>query len=406
MYPFILKSRSEAKELLQKLDARFDPRVFLVLFPLEPKDKTTIRVGPEDSPFRHADFSNVLARAAELEQKAPEQGLVWLPDPEHGWTSEHERLQKNKERTIWCRALCQAVTEAANAAPGNKGFVAYCSWPVTHNGDHILLIVQVQKDVHDNYYHLKQGTYRDRGGDHEYRRERSLIDSVIAEYFASMAEELLKENPGAGLEIIEDQDHLFLRAAKALMRTPAIAGGNEEGLHGLFDACHNLSTLKYEGKDSIGSLVFARPAHHHVQVDVRFANPVHLRSLGAVRKLLQMASRRHSLLCDSYQVYGLGRVCPTYDFSTEDVFMVHFIEQFVWTLKHVDHLLMYVRYREPSISLPGFPEERFRRDLPRVFPGIGTEAVDRLSIIAACTASQKHGCMLVISGRQRRKQNG
>jgi DNA integrity scanning protein DisA with diadenylate cyclase activity len=398
LHPFIDRLRSEAKDILQRLDARFDPRVFLVSFPLEPKDETSIGLGPEDTPFRHADFSNVWSRAAELEAQDPEQQSVWLPDPVAGWTPAHERLQKNKERKMRCRALCQAVTEAVNAAPCNKGFAAYCSWPVIYNGDDLVLILQLHREVHDEYYHLKKGTYLDRRGHHEYRRERSLIDAVIEDFFIAMLNELMKENPGAGFEIIEDQDHLMLKAAKALMKTPAVAGGNEEGLRGLFDACNNLSTLKYEGKEGVGKLVFARPGHPQVHVDVTLTNPVPLRSLGAVRKLLVMASGHLSLLCDSYRVYGLGHVRPTYDLSDESVFTVHFIKQFVWALLHGEHPMMHVCYGEPSIRLPDFPEERFRRDLPRVFPGIDSAAVEQLRKIATCAATQKHGCMVVISG--------
>jgi hypothetical protein len=398
VHPFIHRARVEAKDILQKLDERFEPKVYLVSFPLEPKDSSKIGLGPEDTPFRHADFGNVLARAAEVEAKDPEHGFVWMPDPVAGWTPAHEQLEKNKKRKMRCRALCHAVTEAVELAPGNKGFAAYCSWPVTYDGDDIVLILQLHREVHDQYYHLKKGTYKDSRGHHEYRRERSLIDAVVEGFFIAMLHELMKERPGTGFAIIEDQDHLLLKAAKALMRTPAVAGGNEEGMRGLFDACNNLSTLKYEGKEGIGRLVLARPSHPHVHVDVMLTNPVSLRFLGAVRKLLVMASGHLSLLCDSYQVYGVGHVRDTYDLSNESVFTVHFIKQFVWALLHGKHHMMHVRHGEPSIRLPGFPEERFRRDLPRVFPGIDPAAVDQLHKIAACAATQKHGCMIVISG--------
>src|SRR5262249_47007561 len=59
--------------------------------------------------------------------------------------------------------------------------------------------------------------------------------------------------------------------------------------------------------------------------------------------------------------------------------------------------LLHVRYGEASISIPDFPEEKFRADLPRVFPGLRPAAVGRLTTLARCAAGQKHGCMLVIS---------
>jgi hypothetical protein len=158
-----------------------------------------------------------------------------------------------------------------------------------------------------------------------------------------------------------------------------------------------LSTLKYERKEGIGRLVFARVNHPHIQMDLALKLPVALRSFGAVRKLLQMASGDYSLLSDSYDVYGLGRVLPTYELAAEDVFTVHFSRQFAWSLFHGDQSLMHVRFGQASIRLPGFPERKFRTDVTRVFPGIQIDAVDRLTAIARCLGGQEHGGMLLIS---------
>jgi hypothetical protein len=190
----------------------------------------------------------------------------------------------------------------------------------------------------------------------------------------------------------------MLKAANRLMYTPAVAGGNDQGLHGLYEACNTLSTLKYEGKEGVGRIVLARRDHPSIDISLTLSTPVRLHSYGAVRKLLQMASGHLCLLCDSYEVYGLGRVLPSYDLKPEDLFVIQFTKQFVWDLLHGDNRLMHVRYGEASISIPGFPEEKFRADLPRVFPGIGLDAVGRLTTLARCAAGQKHGCMLVISG--------
>jgi hypothetical protein len=196
---------------------------------------------------------------------------------------------------------------------------------------------------------------------------------------------------------IDDQDHLLLRASKSLMSAPAVAGGNGEGQHGLFEACNTLSTMKYEGKEGIGRLVFARRNQPHVHVDLALKSAVPLRSFGAVRKLLQMPSGELCLLCDSYEVYRVGRVLPTYDLAAEDIFTVRFTRQFAWSLLHGQHAMMHVRYGQARIRIPGFPEDKFRVDLLRVFPGILEDAVERLSAIARSAAGQKHGCMLVIS---------
>src|SRR4051812_39715035 len=71
---------------------------------------------------------------------------------------------------------------------------------------------------------------------------------------------------------------------------PAWAGGNFHGLHGLFEACNAISTLKYEGKEGVGRLVLAHPEHPALRVDLELLTPVPLRDFSAVRKLLQLAT--------------------------------------------------------------------------------------------------------------------
>ena len=159
-----------------------------------------------------------------------------------------------------------------------------------------------------------------------------------------------------------------------------------------------LQAVKYESQEGVGRIVFVRPSHPHLKIDIKLTTPVQLRRIVAVRKLLQMTSKELALLCDANVIFGLGSVLPSYDLSTEDVFTVHFVKQFAWTLLHGAYPLMHVRYGEPSIRVAGFPEDEFLRGVRRVFPGLGDEAVNRLRTIALTVSGQPHGCMLVITG--------
>jgi DisA bacterial checkpoint controller nucleotide-binding len=387
VHSFILNARFEAKSIFQKLDPRFEPRLFLVGFRIkEKRGEPSVGVGPDGTPFRPEAFADVRARAAAYANQDPEGGGFWTDDG----------MQRGKEQRIRYRALRKFTQEAVDAYPANRGCVAFCSWPVEYDGSEVVLILQIQKPVFDSYYTLRKGSYRERDL-HEYRLERSLIEAVAVQYLEQIAGELCSPNPGAGWHNIQDKEHLMLKAAKRLMYTPAVAGGNYQGLHGLYEACNTLSTLKYEGKEGVGRIVIARRDHPCVEANLRLNTPVRLDSYGAVRKLLQMASKDLCLLCDSYEVYGLGRVLPTYDLASEDLFVIRFNQQFVWDLLHGDNQLMHVRYGEASISIPGFPEEKFRADLARVFRGIAPASVNLLAALAKCAAGQEHGCMLVIS---------
>jgi hypothetical protein len=111
-----------------------------------------------------------------------------------------------------------------------------------------------------------------------------------------------------------------------------------------------------------------------------------------------MASGQWSLLCDSYEVYGLGGVLPSYDGSAEDAFTVRFAKQFVWDLFHRDDRLMHVRYGVPTVTVPQFPEDTLRAMLTRVLRVTSADVSDRLTALARCAGAQAHGCMLVVSG--------
>ena len=389
MHPFFNIARVEARKILQRLDARFDPRVYAAVFGIKEAGNESCGSCTDDSPFPASVIATVPGRAAALAAS----------DPESASFQTDRRLQEQKVRHIRNRAWRRALSEAVSAHSANSGYVAYCGWPVEVDGNFVLLIVQVQKDVHDSHYHLTNASYRDRGGCHEYRLNRSLIEAVIVEYLIATSTALRGEEPGAGSCNIEDVDYLFLSASRDLMLVPAVAGGNEFGRHGVFDACNTISTLKYEGEVGVGRLVFARKGHPDVQTAVALKSPVPLRSAGAVRKLLQMATKDLALLCDSDDVYGLGSIRPTYALTGEDRFTVQFTKQFVWDLLHGTNSLMHVRHGQSSSRPPGFPDARVQTDFPRVFKGIREEDAHRLLGIAKSAGNQTHGCMLVISSQ-------
>jgi hypothetical protein len=132
IHPFFFHARFEVKTLLQKLDARFEPRIDLVGFPLEKGMEVATPL--TDSPFRPDDFRGVEARVAELIPLDPESQVVRMPDPGHGWTDAHEQREQAILKRIRRSALRTATSEAVNGASGNAGFVSYCGWQLNVKG--------------------------------------------------------------------------------------------------------------------------------------------------------------------------------------------------------------------------------------------------------------------------------
>jgi hypothetical protein len=287
----------------------------------------------------------------------------------------------------------QEKLETVSAAHQVRSF---CSWPHLVDDYLVIIVLQLSRPAFDAHYRLQRGgrasQWTEPGG-----VERSLLEAAINRYLEACAQWLGKPYPGAAWRLVEDSTDILRSAAKGLMTAPALAGGNEQGLHGLYEICNAVSTLKYEGTEGVGRLVLARRGHPHIRVELEFEAPFSLREYAAVRKLLQIVTGDLCLLCDSAEVYGIGIVADNYDPAREDVFVIRFVKNFVWELTHADHTLMHVRYGEPTICFLAFPEELFRRDAPRLFPGIGPVRTDNLCQIARVVAEQEHGAMLVIS---------
>ncbi len=78
---FIFYAQIEAKTIFQKLDARFDPQMFLVGFTIsEKRGESWIQVGPDGTPFRPEAFVHVRSQAAVYEKEDPENESYWTDD--------------------------------------------------------------------------------------------------------------------------------------------------------------------------------------------------------------------------------------------------------------------------------------------------------------------------------------
>jgi hypothetical protein len=384
---FRLHAEIEARTLLHKLDPTLAPQVFLVGFLIRPRPgRAPICVVPEDCPFQPQAFAGVPVPTPE-----------WMSSrPESDGVPSSSTIPANAEQRRQLRALLRAVQEKLESASAAHPVRCFCSWPQLVDDYLVLIVLQVSQPAFDAHYRLRRGGPASQWSE-PCRVERSLLEAAIARYLEACAQWLGKPYPAAAGRLIEDATDILRAAAKGLMTAPALAGGNEQGLHGLYESCNAVSTLKYEGTEGVGRLVLARRGHPHIQVELEFVAPIPLREYAAVRKLLQLVTGNLCLLCDSAEVYGIGLVADEYDAAREDVFVIRFVKNFVWELVHADQTLMHVRYGEPTIRFLVFPEDLFRRDAPRLFPGIGTARTDNLCQLARAVAEQEHGAMLVIS---------
>ena len=380
---FLTSATVAAETLFSKLDPMLEPHVFLVGVLIEEHPRRSpVCIEPDDCGYDAARFTSVKTRAAELVKEDPE-GKIF---------HSHPIAQKNNWEQIRRRALMNAVEEQIRADDAANGVTSFCSVPILLEGYQVIIVLQLDRAALESHYSLTK-KIRDR-----MHFNVSLIDATINEYLTQCAKGLTKPNPGAGLNVVDrEADELIRSAGKALMYAPANSGNNFHGLHGFFEACNAISSLKYEGVEGLGRIVVSRKDHPNVHIEMALTVPVPIRDYRAVRKLLEISSGGLSLLTDSAEIYGLGGMKDTYDATTEELFTIEFRQHHDWELCHDNRRLMRVVYGQPRLPKGGIDKALFENTLDRIFNGISAEGKTQLWTAVREAAKQKHGTMVVIS---------
>lgn len=381
---FQISARVGAKSIFNKLDKNLKPNVFLVGILFEDRQSSyPVCVEPENCGYDPDLFSDVKKQAQHLEAIDEERFLL----------HSHPIAQKNHERRLKLRALKNAIQGVINREDEYRGLVSFCSWPVLVQGYMVCTALQFERDAFNSHYSLVKNRVDD-----GYAISTSLLDATISEYLDRSSNALTKPDPGSGLDILDrDHDEIIRAAGNRLMYTPAGAGGEFEGLHGLFHACNTISSLRYEGAEGIGKMLIARRGHPNIEIIITLSSPVPMRDYRAVRKLLEMSLNEISLLSDSGYIYGLGRLVGSYDQKAEDLFLINFTKHYTWELLHVDHVMMRVAYGQPQLPRMQIDKEKFKKDIRRIFGDIESKKIEGLWELVVEATQQKHGTMVVVS---------
>jgi hypothetical protein len=166
----------------------------------------------------------------------------------------------------------------------------------------------------------------------------------------------------------------------------------------LFGDCNAIAALRYESRGGTGAILIAQRGHANVRTEITFRDPINLSHHRMARKVLEMSKGGLSLLSDGHQIYGLGGIKGTYTLKREDLFVVEFVEQDSWRLRHGRHEMMVVTRGQPRLPSPRVSKKEFRKYFQR---RIGRAVKSDLKLIyrlvEAAINRQKHGALLVIS---------
>lgn len=374
----------EAERLFEQIDSRLKPKVFLLgLLVDEREDRHRVCLEPEDCGYRIGSFSTVNKLAQELEQ-VDEEGQIFHT---------HPIAQENHTKRISNKALIEATSKILKREDIYGKTEKFISYPTYIDGFLVFAILEIQKDALNRHYSLTKNKFNDR-----FIISRSFIESAIDTYLKECSNAL--KDPHRGIGAIERQsDEMLRESAKQFMYSISQAGGNFEGLHGLYEACNTIAAMKYEGAEGLGKMIIAKKDHQNIRLTLQLEDPIRVSDFRKVRKFLELSTEDSLIISDSAFIYGLGEQRGKYNPKDESLFVINFISHYKWEVLHDNNPMMIVEYKQPNIPKDRIDRDKFYSDFKRVFLDIEKNQLDDLWDITIQATKQKHGTMLVISDK-------
>lgn len=379
-----------AESLFKKIDSKLNPKVFFIGILIDKmEDRHPVCLEPEDCGYNTNSFKDIKELASQLE-KVDEETRIFHT---------HHIAQENHERRITSKSYVEGIKKILkrdNIFNKEEHFVAS---PRFIDGYLVFTVLALDKKTLDKHYALSKNKM-DR-----FTIYRSFIESSINIFLEECSTALKDPNGSAVNSMGRDSNELLRNSGRQFMYTVSAAGKNFHGLHGLYDACNEIASMKYEGAVGIGNMIIASKDHKNIKITLQLKEPIRIRDYRKVRKFLELSDNNSSIISDTALIYGLGELRGKYNPKEENLFIINFTSHFKWELSHDNNPLMVVEYREPSLPIEKINREKFYSDLPRVFKNINNEQIGELWDISMEATKQRHGTMLVISDNASNEAN-
>lgn len=338
---------------------------------------------PEDTRYSRERFVRIKKLVSAFGEIASENHQI------NGGSLNFDELPVEKK---YIKAIHHSIQHIIGQDDESLGLVSYCSTPILFENYYINVVVQLNKKTHDAYHSLSNFHTLNNVSS----MPISLIHAVSIE-FLHQSRTIIENSSSEDEYRVFDRDpgEIIRYAGKQLISNIVYKVAERQSTV-LFDALNNISSLKYEGEDSIGKVIIAAKKHPNVEVVLTFAKPIKVTEHKSIRKLLEISSSELSLLCDSIDFYGLGKLKGLYDHKKENLFFIRFAKHHSWEVMNGRHFaLMRVEYNQPSLSKLPFDEEVFRNV---VISGFGEDVdIDKLLEIVYEATNQKQGTIIVVS---------
>jgi hypothetical protein len=373
------------KNLFNKLDHTLFDNFFLIgVLDGENDDKVrhSICLEPADCGYDKKDFQNTLQLSNMLASVSPEKNVFYS----------HPIAQDQAITDIKNSSIRESIIKHIDGEYQSKQRITHVPYPIKKNGYFIFLVLQFNKNTFLKYYKLTNTKYND------FHIHPSFIDATTLAFFELASKELYSPNAGRDLGPRgHELEGVLKNAASMFTSTLTLKMGAIEGIHGLYNACNIISSLRYEGEEGVGRMVVAPKDHKNIKMLITLDTPIRMSEYAKVRKFLQLSNNDCFLITDSYNIYGIGSIIGSYNPTGEDLFLFSFTGHHQWEVSHNSICMMKSSYGQSYLPHESIDRDSFFSDFKRIFIDINNTKLNLLWETLNEAIRQKHGTIVVIS---------
>ncbi|MBD1835249.1 DNA integrity scanning protein DisA nucleotide-binding domain protein [Cyanobacteria bacterium FACHB-472] len=319
-------------------------------------------------------------RAGEIFTTHPDQHMYYSDEP----------TMRDKPENIRRQSVREAIEEALGKIDSNNETRSFCGVPVRLGNFHVAPILQVAQSDIDALPQLVNPIQFQR-----WSSTTGIVQALISHLLEEASDKLGTKEPGRFFDTFDSELSGLLRQAGQTLCNAIPLALKDFMLRRVFENLNKISELRYEGGETLGTIIFAPPDLPSLNYDAAFLQPIPLGSHRLVRKVVEISDNRLGCICQGNGgIVGFGSLTDSGD---TPVFKAVFTGHYRWALYVNDTLLMNCAFGVPSVPQPRLTEKAFFSNIRRVLPGLTPNQGEALWSAVSAAMDQRHGTMLVVS---------
>jgi len=370
-----------ATQALEALGANISVKALLVGVRLpEVSNDHPVCLEPEDQEWDISSFKDVYKRTGE----------IFTTHPDHHIFYTDEQSMRDLPENIRCKSVRQAIEEALGQIDINRGTHSFCGFPVRLGNFHVAPILQVpQSDLEALPRLVKSIQFQ------QWKSTTGIIQALIYHLLLEASNKLDVKEPGRFFGTFDSDFSGLLRRAGETLCSAISLDVKDFMLQGIFENLNKISELRYEGGETIGTIVFAPSNLPGLKYDVKLLKPISLDSHKLVRKVVEISNNELGCICCGSE--GIVGFVSLSKFKDSYVFRAIFTGHYRWSLYINNTLLMNCAFGVPSVPQLKLTEKDFLSNIKRLLSGLTSNQGEALWNAVSAAMEQRHGTMLVVS---------